>query len=448
MKIDFQKYVSEYEKIIYSNFEYLIDRYFARKTSWIDTKFSMITGLDYPENDIVRGSGAIYLWIQGRGLESLVEFAQFIQTHNYNQNRQVNEKIRIILFEILDRLKTVRQKNRGHLFFCITPDGRPIEVSKDNSIQYKMVPENIPYNFSDLFGAKGMYSAAKFLDDKELLGNLKSYCFQIITAILKREFCSDQQCLDIKNPVQYISGRNSFGPYMIAIGLCELLYRFEKDSDFARLGFELIDYIVSSHINLSGKIKNLQEYDVLEFVDDSNVPYMHNQAILSDPGHSLEFIGLALKFLETSERGAGSSGKIDYLKDLLPKVLIQNFQNGFQEKPGGICKLYDLFSRKPYNSDMPWWSLPETIRAAWRCFRVTCNKDEQNQILEIIEKCHFCFMNYFVKPQLHHFAVQTRNENGEIADVIPAVPDIDPSYHTGLSLMDSINLINIIKKRI
>lgn len=442
MTVDLQQCVSEYEQIIYANFEYVMNRYFVRKTGWIDTKFSMITGQNYPASDVIRGPNAVYSWIQGRGLESLAEFGRFVQNRNEKKSKQVDRQIRTLLTEVIERLNNIRQKNRGHLFFCMTPDGVPLEINRDNTVQYKQIPDNIAYNFSDLFGAKGMYSAAHYIGRNSLRNDLKTYCRHIVTAILKRQFRSDQQCLDINNPVEYVPGRNSFGPYMIAIGLCELIYRLDKDADFLIFGFDLINHVISHHTNLSGKFDGLQEYDMVEFVDDSNLLYRDNQTVLSDPGHSLEFVGLSLKFLETAEMAEGWTEKIKDVKAHLPKVCIKNFQNGFQEKPGGICKLYDLSSRMPYNTDMPWWSLPETLRAAWRCLDITQDNDDQKRILAIIEKCHFCLNGYYIRPQLHYFAVQTRDANGQVKDVIPAVPDIDPSYHTGLSLMDVIGIID------
>ena len=36
----------------------------------------------------------------------------------------------------------------------------------------------------------------------------------------------------------------------------------------------------------------------------------------------------------------------------------------------------------------------------------------------------------------HLMAYQTVDANGQPADVIPATPDADPGYHTGLSIID------------
>jgi hypothetical protein len=36
-------------------------------------------------------------------------------------------------------------------------------------------------------------------------------------------------------------------------------------------------------------------------------------------------------------------------------------------------------------------------------------------------------------------AVQTLDKNGQPVDIIPATPDADPGYHTGLSIIDFLN---------
>ncbi len=39
-------------------------------------------------------------------------------------------------------------------------------------------------------------------------------------------------------------------------------------------------------------------------------------------------------------------------------------------------------------------------------------------------------------------AVQSRDAKGQSIATIPATPDADPGYHTGLSIIDVLNLID------
>ena len=84
---------------------------------------------------------------------------------------------------------------------------------------------------------------------------------------------------------------------------------------------------------------------------------------------------------------------------------------------------------------MPWWSLPETIRAAAEC-EVFCNTDQS----EIIRLCSDALWNKFTVPEQGFFAWQTRSSDGKPSTAIPAVPDLDPGYHTNLALLDTLEL--------
>ena len=86
---------------------------------------------------------------------------------------------------------------------------------------------------------------------------------------------------------------------------------------------------------------------------------------------------------------------------------------------------------------MPWWSLPETVRAAAFCYSFT--RDERCK--SIIRTCLDVFFDRYVRRDIHWMAVQTRNCRGEAVAVIPATPDADPGYHTNLSLIDALPVI-------
>jgi hypothetical protein len=46
---------------------------------------------------------------------------------------------------------------------------------------------------------------------------------------------------------------------------------------------------------------------------------------------------------------------------------------------------------------------------------------------------------------LHLMAYQTRNQFGHPIATIPATADADPGYHTGLSLIDTIDIVESIR---
>ncbi|KKL26947.1 hypothetical protein LCGC14_2390120, partial [marine sediment metagenome] len=60
--------------------EAMLDRYDRNPDyHFIDTKLSLQSGQDFDADDPIRGTGTIYMWIQGRGLEALAGHAQWLQ---------------------------------------------------------------------------------------------------------------------------------------------------------------------------------------------------------------------------------------------------------------------------------------------------------------------------------------------------------------------------------
>ena len=86
---------------------------------------------------------------------------------------------------------------------------------------------------------------------------------------------------------------------------------------------------------------------------------------------------------------------------------------------------------------MPWWSLPETIRAAAFCYKFTAD----DRCVDMMKKCLDAFFGKYVRYDIHQMAVQTRNSKGEAVSVIPATPDADPGYHTNMSLIDALKIV-------
>jgi hypothetical protein len=89
---------------------------------------------------------------------------------------------------------------------------------------------------------------------------------------------------------------------------------------------------------------------------------------------------------------------------------------------------------------MPWWSLPETMRAA--AFACTVVEGERVEVFaRMATECSEAFFGHYVRKELGLMAVQTLNADGSVADVVPATPDADPGYHTGLSVIDCLELL-------
>ncbi len=433
------------KQIILSNLEIIVDRYLAKPDyRWIDMKFSPVDGKDH-FNDPAHGSDSIYIWIQGRALEALASGAMYLKSHtNLEQTKPLLEKVEVVLRDLLDHICQVRRQNSGRLFFTMTPQGEPYKLDANGSREiFKITPKD-PYNFSDLFASKGIYSAASYLEDKELIADARGYALNVFDAIFNDSFISDQQQLDPKNPVSPVEGRYSHGSFMIQIGMAALMVEHQKDPLGVELGLRVIEHILSRYINIGSKWENLEDYDFVEFIDKDANPYEQHGQILSDPGHSLEFVGLALKFTNAVRRHNLATdtqyAQIQQIESYMPDILRRNFENGFQPQIGGIVKLFDLVSRTTVHKDMPWWSLPETLRAALECWKVSKVQGQKMYCLDVAQKVYNAYRTHYIKPETNFVAIQARSADGKVATSIPAVPDIDPLYHTGISLIDSVEV--------
>ncbi|MFH1742766.1 MAG: hypothetical protein ABIH23_27485 [bacterium] len=438
--------VPDYEAMIESVMTVIVDRYECNpEYGWLDTKINLTSGQDFPREDRPRGPDTVYGWIQGRGLEALVGHARWFRKYLKGQDRaSLVSPLDRIIGELLDRLRRTRERNSGHLFFFMTPDGDPFKLDEAGAVHPVTLTQRSAHNFSDLFCAKGMYAAARYLEELDALDDAREYCRRVDNAIWQGRFVTDQQSFDLGRPIEIMPERRFHGPFMIEIGTAALLAEYEKDSESVDFGLKLIRYVLDYHTNLNGRWSELRKYDFFEFIDADNRPYRQGDQIVSDPGHALEFVGLSLEFTEIVKRldstNPAQKKEIDKIEQVMPLLLLRNYGNGFQDVVGGIWKSVDLITRQPINSDMPWWSLPETIRAALECWHVADPRMQQD-CLNIVRACHNAFVAHYVRPELNLMAVQTRDANGNVADVIPATSDADPGYHTGLCLIDCLEIL-------
>ena len=222
------------------------------------------------------------------------------------------------------------------------------------------------------------------------------------------------------------------------------LAKYLDEDEWYTGGERLIRHVIDHYIN-QGQFKNLELFDFVESIDAKGNPWEQEGYVLSDPGHSLELIGIATKFLlvlqEKKEKTVSQKQLLEHCGELFPKVLINNFRNGFNRNTGGLCKAYDLISRKPLNSDMPWWNLPETMRAAVELLLLNPDNDYTEEILQILIHCSNAFIKNYVNRDIYLMAYQTIDANGQPVDTIPATADADPGYHTGLSVIDFLDCL-------
>lgn len=391
---------------------------------YLDTKFDLITGRDNFDNPDkamrFRSKDFVYSWIQGRGAEALAGHL----TAGINSANRIKD----VLSTLCEKLYSVWQANGKRMFFMLSPEGRWLNA--DGSYRTEAVPGEA--NYSDIFVAKGMLTAASVLENKTLQNEMAVWYKQILDAIEANKFVTDQQPFDPANPVAAQEGKILQGPFMIALGGIANAATITGDEAFLDYGCRFIQRILDIHTR---EVDGRPEF--FEAVHEDNTPWIENGRLLCDPGHTLEFIGLAQRFLFILEKADRPQDKelVERCRKFFPSLLKTTFALGYAPEAQGIIKSYDLIARKPINSDMPWWSLPETIRAAAEN-ELFCNTDQS----EIIGLCSEALWNKFTVPEHGYFAWQTRGSDGAPSVAIPAVPDLDPGYHTNLALLDTVAL--------
>jgi hypothetical protein len=430
-------------KIVVANLRCLVDRYRRAGTGLIDMKFDARTGMDFagPESaGTIRGPEVVYTWIQGRGLEAAAGHCEWL-ARKTAVNKALAEDLTAGLHELMrstaTRMEAIRSRNGGRLCFMMSTSGEPLRVGTEGRLEPLPDMPREP-GFVDLFYGKGLLAAGACLGDAELRDAGIEHLSWALGEIAQGRFISDQQPMDPKNPVSHDPERASHAPFMISLGALCLLIQHTQEKRWLDTARDFVDRIVNRHV-VDTPRDGLRQWDFMEFVRPDGGAYLRDGQVPCDPGHTLEFVGLACKVLSTGEGVFGRQQTALLRKQCrpcLPGVFNRAFSLGFRPDVQGICKSVDLLSRKAINTDMPWWSLPETMRAGILLARLFGGSDEVRADGGAVHACLRALRECYCNPDVNFIAVQTRDGNGRVADVIPACPDVDPCYHTGLSLLD------------
>ncbi|PCJ63245.1 MAG: hypothetical protein COA79_00120 [Planctomycetota bacterium] len=444
--------ISDWETILLKVIDVIIERY-QRNPSYhfIDTKLSMLTGEDFLplEDDAIdfKSENSIFGWIQGRGLESLVGHALWIEKATFLNTEEKETRIlqlRKMIEEVFETLEEIRTKNNGHLFFTFSPEGHFFNINDEGQKEFFNQTDD-DSTMSDLFYVKGMVAAAHYLNQTNKISEAEEFFSKILKDIDDEKFKGDQVSFDPKNKVKPIPNVKAQGVRMIALGGIAIFAELTQKQTWYDKGCEYIVYLINKHTNCQNNL-DLEEYDFCERITLDEKAYKGDDGILCDPGHALEFIGLAAKILlllkQKNELSDFESEVFDLGVKYFYPLFAHNFELGFQANPGGIIKAFDLASRSPINDDMPWWNLPETMRAAIEVHELIIDADQKADLINAIIDCSNAFFKNFLNESVHLMAYQTVDKNGNPVDIIPATPDADPGYHTGLSIIDFLNFIS------
>ena len=364
---------------------------------FLNSKQNSMTLADYGPADGLRAPEFIYGWIQGRGLEALVTHAAYFEGSDTQLVGAIDEAARP-LYETLRNLWA----RDGHAYFCYDRHLRPVIAAADGTTAPQDMPTEI-FTYSDIFVLKGLIAAAARYAPTHADGYLAELP-ALIAAIEQGRFQMDE-----RQPLStdaLAAQADDFGPRMILLGAAGMLHRIGRAG---ATGFadRFVAHVLKAHLDpQSGLLRNVPGGEIC------NV------------GHGIELVGFALDYLPADADPA--------LIQQLEAVLLASFEAGFHLP--GVRLAVSVATGQPTSPYCPWWSLPETIRSAALVYERTGNA----AVLAVWQQAHAAFFDNYWRGE-PAIAYQTMTDNGPV-DFVPATPDLDPGYHTGLSLLAAIEV--------
>jgi hypothetical protein len=367
---------------------------------FLNTKQNSITLRDYDESDAWRGPGVLYGWIQGRGLEALIRHAGFLES----ERPELAERLYGIARPLYGALAELHARD-GRAYFSYDAKLNPIYPGPDGNPLPQLPREGLS-SYSDIFVLKGLIAASARFEPSRT-PSFVSALGEVVAAVEQNRFVMDER--QALRPEAAAKG-DEYGPRMILLGAASLLRElaFEEAGAF---GIRFIEHVLRHHVEEGiGTVRDVPGGD-------------H-----SNPGHAIEFAGFSLECLPADADRR--------LIERLEQVLLRSFDLGFS--PPGISLRVSVSGAEPPSAYRPWWSLPETIRAASLAYSRTQNPVTR----QVWRRAHDAFFAHYWRTD-PPIAYQTLTEGGPV-DYVPATPDLDPGYHTGLSFLSAIHAIDAV----
>jgi hypothetical protein len=421
--------------------EMLVSRYRENKAApgWIDMKFDPVDGRDRDGSRDFYRKDRVYGWIQGRGLESLTAHLRWLET--------------MPGFAVLDREElagTAESLYRKIMDVCLTPSGINAYFVMDpagNSMGQDFGKDQT--TLAQLFVLRGLMAYAGYRAYKADLKRIVPLLRKAVDASIRGE-CLDDQIEFGKNGGENFSvTRKGYEGQMISIGACELLFaQTGAEEDLAR-GIDAIGSALSKHIHKDA----LPELLMIDAFDGDGLPIRERGHLTTNPGHTIEFVGLALQFFRHAAGGTGRGGagaRMTRLQEewgatieMLCSIAIRYNEMG-RAPHGGIVRSVDALTGEILNGNCPWWSSFEAARTFAELYMVTEDEGKKRYCIDQIKSYLGCIERVYRKPSAIGVPVQTVSFSGEVVPIIPATPDIDAGYHTGMPLLDVYEIIGIV----
>lgn len=402
------------DNVIEAGLRLLIERH-ARSKDWpyVDTKFNPNTGSDLPPESYE----VIYPWFLGRGSEALALHLDALDelALSADEKETIRGFFPKLIANMTGAILELRDRHQGRF---------PLKVDRAFGLPPGST-ENLDAGMTgpgDVFCAKGLLGS----DDASVRETGGKLLQEIAEKIEQGHFATpfpDQgKAQALRMLFQAVPG------LAVARGLGES----QRATLFAHT-CNFLQYVLDHHSDSA--TGSFSEY---------YNPQTGTRGELLDPGHCTEFVGLGLSAIHAMEQdGTGLSPERQALfaraKAELPRILISTVAAGFAESAGGIVKAVNNRTGEVLDTAMPWWNLPETMRAALFSALATEDAGVREKCLSIFAQCHNAYFQHYLNPANMLFPYQTRSgETGEVLDVAPAIPEGDPLYHSNLCFLEII----------
>lgn len=424
-----------HEHILASGIALLVERHTMRPWfGYPDTKFNPNNGTDLG----VEAYDRQYTWFLGRGAEALHRHLELLaELEPYLRDAQRTRALLAAFVQNqIDAILRVHDVNNGRFPMIIDRDGHAI----DNSGARVPADPNVR-SPGDAFCAKALICAGRTEAEAQLGSDLLE---QFTSAVLEDRFHMDQ----LNDDPDMISQ----GAAMLSLAAIPYLAGRGLAAPWVARVAALLQLVLSRHYH-----KNTGRF--VEYVSRrSGTAYP-----IFNPGHCAEFACLALlavRALRYSEPAACEAAHVRPILDrtiqIAPALIQRAFALGYNHTHGGVFVTVHPDTGAPINNTMPWWCLPEFLRAATAALTIVPeispaeheDPAAENELLKTVATAHNAYVTHYLNPELHLFPFQTRDgDTGEVIPVTPAIPEGDPLYHANLAYMDALELVAVAKER-
>lgn len=387
---------------------------------YVETKFNPNTGMNLPPEKYE----IAHVWFLGRGSEALDDHLRVldrVESFLPAERSEIREVFGVWIANMTRDLIALADRYQGRIPFRIN---RKLEAVDTQGKPVAVNPACC--GAGDVFAVKGLLSSA----DPSVLARIPELLRRCVAHLHENRYEVEQTTPP--------PGRGH-GPRMLMQGVGACFFHKSKDvavqDEAMDEAADFLGEVLDGHYNPETGLFS-------EYIDLKTGA----RSTLLDPGHANELVGLGLGLIECLEQSAAHAKRhaalITRAKRDLPRMLVKSTTLGYNPRHPGIYKAVDNRTGATIDSGMPWWNLPETMRAAVRAYAVTDDRALRQQCLEAFRLCHNAYFSRYLNRNNSLFPFQTLDGNtGKVVDVVPAVPEGDPLYHANGAFLDMLTVI-------